>query len=105
MWPNYLSDNFKIIVINNGGGNIFTLIETGPEIEPVRNYFETQHSVNLKQLTAAYGLEYFFCDDQVSLEENLKKMFLIPNPSVLEVKTYAATDTRVFKQYFTQLKK
>ncbi len=104
MWNNYLSEDFKIIVMNNGGGNIFTLIETSPEIESLMNYFETPHKVNLSQLSAAFGLKHYVSDNPSSLKENLKKMLETPGPSVLEIITDAATDTMVFKQYFSQLK-
>ena len=42
LWNNYLNKYFRIIVMNNGGGNIFRLIETGTEMEKAGVFFETR---------------------------------------------------------------
>ena len=105
LWNNHLSGKLKIIVINNGGGNIFTLIETSPEINAVRNFFETPHRVNLKQLTSAFEVKYFFCNDGEGLKTGLNNLFSTKEPAVLEIKTDSKTDTLVFKEYYSHLKK
>ncbi|NJK84676.1 MAG: hypothetical protein HC906_00505 [Bacteroidales bacterium] len=64
LWNKYLNNKFRIVVINNGGGNIFRLIDTSSEIKDIMEFFETPHQVNLKHLTEAYGVKYFFCDDE-----------------------------------------
>lgn len=104
LWNNYLDDNFRIIVMNNGGGNIFSLIETSEEIEGIRNYFETPHEVNISHLTHAFGIKYYFCNDLNGLQKQIEIFFSVPGPSLLEVKTDGELNTRVFKEYFRQLK-
>ena len=104
LWNNYLDENFRIIVMNNGGGNIFSLIETSEEIEGIRNYFETPHEVNISHLTKAFGIKYYFCNDLNGLQKQLEILFSVPGPSLLEVKTDGELNTNVFKEYFRQLK-
>ena len=104
LWNNYLDENFRIIVMNNGGGNIFSLIETSEEIEGIRNYFETPHEVNISHLTKAFGIKYYFCNDLNGLQKQLEIFFSVPGPSLLEVKTDGELNTNVFKEYFRQLK-
>ena len=104
LWNNYLDENFRIIVMNNGGGNIFSLIETSEEIEGIRNYFETPHEVNISHLTNAFGIKYYFCNDLNGLQKQLEILFSVPGPSLLEVKTDGELNTNVFKEYFRQLK-
>ncbi|MFO7658995.1 MAG: 2-succinyl-5-enolpyruvyl-6-hydroxy-3-cyclohexene-1-carboxylic-acid synthase [Bacteroidales bacterium] len=103
MWNNYLPEQFRIIVINNGGGNIFRLIETGPETDAVKDFFETPHKVDLKQLTSAFGLKHYFCSDHESLEKGLNSLLSSKGPSVLEVKTDSDTDVNVFRNYFKEM--
>ena len=104
LWNNYLDENFRIIVMNNGGGNIFSLIETSEEIEGIRNYFETPHEVDISHLTKAFGIKYYFCNDLNGLQKQLEIFFSVPGPSLLEVKTDGELNTNVFKEYFRQLK-
>ena len=104
LWNNYLDENFRIIVMNNGGGNIFSLIETSEEIEGIRNYFETPHEVDISHLTKAFSIKYYFCNDLNGLQKQLEIFFSVPGPSLLEVKTDGELNTNVFKEYFRQLK-
>ncbi|MBN2610798.1 MAG: 2-succinyl-5-enolpyruvyl-6-hydroxy-3-cyclohexene-1-carboxylic-acid synthase [Bacteroidales bacterium] len=105
MWNNYLPEQFRIIVMNNGGGNIFRLIETGPEMNALKDFFETPHNVNLKQLSSAFGLRHQFCHDIASLQKELDILLSTKGPSVLEIKTDGNTDADIFKQYYSYLKK
>lgn len=103
LWNNYLSEELRIIVMNNGGGNIFTLIETSPEIDSLSEYFETPHKVNISQLSAAFGIQHYFCDNLEDLKKQLDYLFKSSGPSVLEIKTDGKTDTTVFKNYFKKV--
>ncbi len=105
LWNNYLGNDFRIIIINNGGGNIFRLIETSPEIDVIMDYFETPHQVNLKLLTEAFNIKYYFCTDNDRLKEQVAKFYKEPGPSVLEIKTNSAVNTKVFKEYYGYIKK
>jgi 2-succinyl-5-enolpyruvyl-6-hydroxy-3-cyclohexene-1-carboxylate synthase len=104
LWNNYLTDHFRIIVMNNGGGNIFTLIETSREIESIMDFFVTPHQVHIRHLAEAFGIKYYFCNDLAGLRKQLGIFFSDSGPSVLEVKTEEEVNTRIFKEYFRQLR-
>ncbi|MBN2215366.1 MAG: 2-succinyl-5-enolpyruvyl-6-hydroxy-3-cyclohexene-1-carboxylic-acid synthase [Bacteroidales bacterium] len=104
IWNNYLTGHFRIIVMNNGGGNIFTLIETSEEMEAIKEYFITPHQVQIRHIAEAFGIKYYFCNDLVTLQKLMKIFFSVAGPSVLEVKTDAAVNTSAFKEYFRQIK-
>jgi len=103
MWNNYIDTNFKIIVINNSGGNIFTLIDTSDEISSINNFFLTPQNVNINSLVQAFGLSFF----QISSEKDSKKIvhdfFQSVKPSVLEIVTNPDNNTTVHKEYFNYL--
>jgi len=104
LWNQYVPVNFKVIVINNNGGNIFSMIDTSEEIREIMPYFETPHSVNIEHLANAYGIEYFGASDFESFQFQLASFFNSGRTAVFEIKTNAAVNTRVFKDYFRYIK-
>lgn len=98
LWNNYLKSNLKIIVLNNGGGNIFQMIDTSPEIEPVLSYFTTPHSVKIDYLAAAYGLQYFYADNYNQLSTIFESFINYSAPAILEVKTDPNVNVQAYKQ-------
>lgn len=101
MWNSKLPGNLRIVVIDNGGGNIFRLIDTSPVINPIREFFETPHNVDIKKLCEAYHVDYYFADNKESLVENINPFFK-PNgrPAVLHIITSGEASSRTFKQYY-----
>lgn len=86
LWNKHLPDNFKIIVINNNGGGIFRNLKGPSDLEEMREYFETPHSVNIAQLACAYGVNYAKATDKESLNEALTKVYSSESKcSVLEI--------------------
>ena len=45
LWNNYIPSNFKIIVINNGGGGIFRILPGEKNTNNFDTFFETKHQV------------------------------------------------------------
>jgi 2-succinyl-5-enolpyruvyl-6-hydroxy-3-cyclohexene-1-carboxylate synthase len=105
MWNQYLAGNFKIVVINNGGGNIFRLINTGEDEIPAREFLETPHHVNIKFLAGAFGASHAVCQSLGELP-GLLDWFLEPadHPYILEIMTDSSVNTTVFKNYYNQIK-
>ena len=67
LWNNYIPKNFKIILINNGGGGIFRILP-GHEETPVFNtFFETSHGLTAEHLAKMHDFEYSTARDEKSL--------------------------------------
>ena len=105
LWNKYLKGNFKIIVINNGGGNIFSLINPVEGDFPAREFLETPHHITIKFLTEAYGANHAVCQSHEELP-GLLDWFLEPadHPYILEIVTDPEINTTVFKDYYKQIK-
>ena len=105
LWNNYLTGNFKIVVINNCGGNIFRLINTGDGEIPSRDFLETPHRVNIKFLAGAFGASHALCRSHEELS-GLLDWFLEPadHPYILEIVTDPKVNTTVFVDYYKQIK-
>jgi len=105
MWNNYLGGNFKIIVMNNNGGNIFKFIGDSKLMSNCEEYFTTPHHVNVKSLVEAYGLDYIGCNQTEGLEDNLIALFNGKKAAVLEIFTDEVLNTENYKGYFKNIKK
>jgi 2-succinyl-5-enolpyruvyl-6-hydroxy-3-cyclohexene-1-carboxylate synthase len=106
LWNSSLPDNLRIIIFDNGGGNIFKLIETGPEAEKIRPYIETPHDVKIKELCAAFKVDYLFAQSAGELENILPEIFKPNRRSVvLHIQTSGDVSAKTFKQYFQYISK
>jgi 2-succinyl-5-enolpyruvyl-6-hydroxy-3-cyclohexene-1-carboxylate synthase len=104
-WNEHLSPLLKIIVIGNGGGNIFRFIE-GPDKDPeLLPWFEAPHTRSIEKLAKSYDLPYFHAQDQASLEAGLDKLYAAhERPAVLHVTTDPVISPKVLRDYFKQLR-
>jgi len=103
LWNNYIGDNFKIIVLNNNGGNIFRFIGDKQLMEKSLDFFTTPHQVKIKSLVEAYGLNYLACEKTEDLEESLKYLFNADKATVLEIFTDSDLNTENYKGYFKSI--
>ena len=104
LWNNYIGDNFKIIVLNNNGGNIFRFIGDKQLMEKSLDFFTTPHHVKIKGLVEAYGLEYMAYNKDEELEERLGNLFKAEKATVLEIFTDSDLNTENYKGYFKNIK-
>jgi 2-succinyl-5-enolpyruvyl-6-hydroxy-3-cyclohexene-1-carboxylate synthase len=105
LWNNYIPSNFKIILINNGGGGIFRILPGHEETETFNTFFETSHQLNASHLAKMYGLDYFNATDETSLDQQFSA-FLTQNkqPSILEIFTPEKVNDSVLLDFFRKLK-
>lgn len=104
LWNNYIGDNFKIIVLNNNGGNIFRFIGDKQLMEKSLDFFTTPHHVKIKSLVEAYGLNYLSCDKTEELEVTMNDFFNAEKATVLEIFTDSDLNTENYKGYFKNIK-
>lgn len=104
LWNSYIPKNFKIILINNGGGGIFRILP-GHEEKPVFNtYFETSHHLTAEHLAKMYQFEYLRSTDTESLETGIDTLYAQNDkPVILEVFTPTFENDVILKQYFKEL--
>lgn len=104
LWNSYIPKNFKIILINNGGGGIFRILP-GHEEKPVFNtYFETSHHLTAEHLAKMYGFNYLKASDETALKLGIDELYSQNEaPSILEIFTPTLVNDVVLKQYFKGL--
>ena len=101
LWNNYLKPDFRIIVINNGGGGIFRILPGKEDTTNFETFFETAHSLNAKKLCEMYGISYRSSDDESSLKNSLNEFYgPSEQPRLLEIFTARLTNDKILLGYF-----
>ena len=104
LWNNYIPKNFKIIVINNGGGGIFRILPGHKETETFNTFFETSHCLTAEYLAKMYQFEYAFASDEISLKNSLSNLYdHNDKPMLLEIFTPTRENDKLLTNYFNAL--
>jgi 2-succinyl-5-enolpyruvyl-6-hydroxy-3-cyclohexene-1-carboxylate synthase len=105
LWNNYIPSNFKIIVINNGGGGIFRILPGEKNTNNFDTFFETKHQFTALHLCEMYNLEYTMIHRESELNQNLKSFFSSSDtPKLLEIFTPSEINDQILLEYFNFLK-
>lgn len=101
LWNNYLNANFKLIVINNGGGNIFKIIPGPDKLDELEKFFETAQNRNAELMAKSFGLKYFKADNEENLKNAYQNFIEEKNqPAILEIFTNSHESANSLKNYF-----
>ncbi|MFS4469226.1 2-succinyl-5-enolpyruvyl-6-hydroxy-3-cyclohexene-1-carboxylate synthase [Maribacter sp. 2210JD10-5] len=101
LWNNYLRKDFRIIVINNGGGGIFRILPGKENTDNFETYFETKHELNASGLCETFNIEYLKADDTNSLTKILESFYEESNTSrILEIFTPRLKNDKILMDYF-----
>jgi 2-succinyl-5-enolpyruvyl-6-hydroxy-3-cyclohexene-1-carboxylate synthase len=104
LWNNYIPTNFKIILINNGGGGIFRILPGHKETPVFNTFFETSHCLTAEHLAKMYGFEYTIASDELSLSNGLATLYgQNQRPGILEVFTPTLENDAILLQFFKEL--
>jgi len=85
LWINQWPQNFKVVVVDNGGGGIFRIIDGAKEEPTVPVFFETPHRRDIVKWAKGWGWEVAECTD--TTEEDLSAFFEDANAQILVIKT------------------
>jgi 2-succinyl-5-enolpyruvyl-6-hydroxy-3-cyclohexene-1-carboxylate synthase len=104
-WNAHLSPLLRIIVIDNGGGNIFRYIE-GPDKDPaLLPWFEAPHGRDPLALVKSFDLPWREAKDADALRDGLEWLYgEHAKPAALVVRTDATLSPKVLREYFKKLR-
>lgn len=107
LWNQYIPPFTRIIVMNNGGGDIFKFIP-GPmnaNENILDEFIATKHAQTVEYLAKHFGFEYYRVEDEIALERVLDQFFEVGvRPRILEVNTMKSHNADILKTYFNALK-
>ncbi|RRQ48799.1 2-succinyl-5-enolpyruvyl-6-hydroxy-3-cyclohexene-1-carboxylic-acid synthase [Maribacter algicola] len=101
LWNNYMRSDFRIILINNGGGGIFRILPGRKDSEMYERFFETTHGLNALDLCKMFHIDYSTAKDGKSLQKVLKDFYKTADfPRLLEVQTPRLLNNKILTDYF-----
>ncbi|MBS1572262.1 MAG: 2-succinyl-5-enolpyruvyl-6-hydroxy-3-cyclohexene-1-carboxylic-acid synthase, partial [Bacteroidetes bacterium] len=107
LWNSYIPPFTRIIICNNGQGDIFNIIP-GPSNaneNTLNEFIATKHHKSAEYLAKHFGFGYVKVDNDLTLERVLDNFFKPDNkPKILEVSTQEIENSEVLKNYFEFLK-
>ena len=104
LWNRDFPQNLKIIVINNGGGGIFRIIEGPNSTDELENYFEAHHPADIESIAKAHHLPFFKAGNKEELKENLPAFLTQPHAAILEIETLGDKNAPVLHKYFRHIR-
>ena len=107
LWGNHTKPNVRILLLNNGGGEIFHTLP-GLEMSGTSNKFITGvHHTSAQGWVESLGFRYLQVNEEEGLTpamEEFTKGEGVDTPIVLEVFTNKNKDARILKEYYKQVK-
>ncbi|MGB5369151.1 MAG: 2-succinyl-5-enolpyruvyl-6-hydroxy-3-cyclohexene-1-carboxylic-acid synthase [Flavobacteriaceae bacterium] len=101
LWNKYIRPDFRIILVNNGGGGIFRILPGKEDTEKFETFFETTHGLDASQLCEMHGLGYQVVSGAKELESTLDHFYSpSPQPQLLEIKTPRLLNNKILLAYF-----
>lgn len=104
LWNKYIPNTFRIILVNNGGGDIFKIIPGPDSSNSLEEYFVTRHNRTARLMAQEYNFEYIQAHNQEDLLKELDSFFLCSEkPKLLEINTVNHPNSRILREYFNYL--
>tara|TARA_B000000532_G_scaffold143922_1_gene115584 strand:- start:7205 stop:8827 length:1623 start_codon:yes stop_codon:yes gene_type:complete len=98
-----LPKNLKVVVINNGGGEIFRWLNGPEKTDLVDKYFETKPRTIVKDAAKYCGLTYFCATNKDETQRGVEELFKGGSgPAILEVITDGLKSTEVYKKILSR---
>lgn len=105
LWNPYIPPYTRIVIFNNGEGNIFRIIPGPSDTNAVDELIATQHHRTAELLAKNFGFDYIKAEDEMSLDRVMEAFFKSgPKPKILEVMTKDEHNEDKLKAYFENLK-
>ncbi|UKB83821.1 2-succinyl-5-enolpyruvyl-6-hydroxy-3-cyclohexene-1-carboxylic-acid synthase [Chryseobacterium sp. MEBOG06] len=107
LWNQYIPPFVRIMIFNNGEGNIFKIIPGPGNANPntLDEFIATKHRKNAEHLAKHFGFSYIKVEDEVTLDRVLENFFKPgPQPKILEVNTSGKNSADIQKAYFNFMK-
>ncbi len=99
-------EKMRIIVINNGGGNIFRIIDGPSRHEASEAFIEKKDEASIAKLVGYHGVDYLSASNLAELDQALGDLFAVERNgvAVLEVFTPRIESPEILKSYFKALR-
>lgn len=100
-----IPENFTLIVINNGGGDIFRIIDSTKNFEETEDRIALRNKRHFLSIAKAYGFNYYYACMKWDLEDILHTPGLLKyGPNLIEIDTSRCDNPQIYYEYLNYLK-
>ena len=103
LWNTHIPKNFKIIILNNSGGNIFRIIDGPTKVNNYETFVETQQNQTQEHTAKHFGFTYLAAHTMDKLNNTLQSFFATETKAILEIFTPAKESADTLRSYFKYL--
>lgn len=105
-WHNYKLPNLRIVLLNNHGGTIFSMIDGPAGLPESDEYFVTHQRLNGKSISSEFDIDYLKLDNLRKLKNTLKDFFDFEGRTkLLEIETEQKTTKEIMDRFKSQIRK
>ena len=107
LWSNYLNENLRIILINNGGGGIFKIIDGPSKTNQLDQFFVSKHQNKAKGICEAFNINYFQATNIEEIENQMEEFYDLYDsnrPKLMEIYTPSDINHVVLREFFETIK-
>lgn len=108
LWNKYVAGNLRIVLLNNGCGEIFKRIHGLNQTHALNSHIAYRHHTSAQGWCESLDITYLKATDTVSLKAGiatlLSQEMRITRPIILEVFTADETNIETIRAYYKQLK-
>jgi len=105
LWNAHVPNNLRVIIVNNGGGDIFNIIPGPSSTNQLSKVFVAEHNYDAEKICEGFKIHYSSVRNQVELENELKEFLNQEDqkPKVLEIHTAGIENSKILNTYFREL--
>lgn len=104
-WHNYKTPNLRIVLLNNHGGIIFSMIDGPGNLPESETYFVTQQQLNAENLCREFGFEYIKLDSKKKLKHSIQNFFTFDGTAkILEIESSQELNKSIFQSLKNKIK-
>lgn len=97
--------NFSVIVLNNGGGDIFRNIASTKDLDGRERYFTAPSDLDVGRVAETFGFRYHLADGVDSLRKSMDEIKKSAyGPRLVEIRTRGVDNAGVLRDYYNSLK-
>ncbi|MBN1767664.1 MAG: 2-succinyl-5-enolpyruvyl-6-hydroxy-3-cyclohexene-1-carboxylic-acid synthase [Prolixibacteraceae bacterium] len=104
LWNRSFPKNLKIVVVNNGGGGIFSLLKEPASVNGFNRFVEASTPARIVCIAKAFELSYMYADSALKLENQLDEFIDMAKPVLFEIDTTGQDNSNVYFQYIDAIK-
>lgn len=97
----FIPRDFRIAVLNNGGGDIFRFIGSTSSLAEREPYLALSPSLPLEKIAETYGFEYLHAADKIEFDKAIRRFTLATDkPVIFDIDTRKADNAAVLRNFF-----